>query len=121
MFVSERICLYESRVSPHSSMGVFAVVRHGQTLRAAAGQPRSANNQTMRTVLESHRSICPRKSRGSFLSKSMSHHTCWVSLHLEHVEVEEDLVARSGVDEPMTLEGPVTLKKITGQKSSELR
>ena len=61
------------------------------------------------------------KSRGSFLSKSMSHHTCWVSLHLEHVEVEEDLVARSGVDEPMTLEGPVTLKKLTGQKSSELR
>ena len=61
------------------------------------------------------------QGRGSFLSKSMSHHTCWVSLHLEHVEVEEDLVARSGVDEPMTLEGPVTLKKLTGQKSSELR
>ena len=88
-------------------------------------QPGSRALQTLRpsgqSLVVSHRSICPRKIRGSFPSKWMSHHTCWVSLHLEHVEVEEDLVARSGVDEPMTLEGPVTLKKLTGQKSSELR
>lgn len=41
-FVSERICSYFPRLSPHSSIGVFCLFSQGQTRSAAAGQPRSA-------------------------------------------------------------------------------
>ena len=39
-FVSDIICLWSSRLSPHNSRGVFSCVQ-GHTRRVAAGHPRS--------------------------------------------------------------------------------